>query len=47
MVRLAWSDVKVSVAEFYSSSDAAGIRFYDAAANVIETHERMGAFKEP
>ena len=33
-------------AEHYSRSHAAGIRAYDAAGNVIETHEHTGDFKE-
>jgi hypothetical protein len=30
-----------------SRSNLAVIRVYDAASNVIETHERKGDFKEP
>src|SRR5206468_11494380 len=32
---------------FYSRSHDAVIRVYDAAGNVIETHEHAGDFKEP
>jgi hypothetical protein len=31
---------------FYSRSHDAAIRVYDAAGNVIETHEHAGEFKE-
>jgi hypothetical protein len=34
-------------AKFYSRSHDALIRVYDAAGNVIETHEHAGDFKEP
>ena len=34
-------------AKFYSRSHDAVIRVYDAAGNVIETHEHKGDFKEP
>jgi hypothetical protein len=34
------------VAKFYSRSHDAVIRVYDAAGNVIETHEHRGDFKE-
>jgi len=34
-------------AEFYSRSHHAVIRVYDAAGNVIETHDQAGEFKEP
>jgi hypothetical protein len=36
----------VGYAEHYSRSHAAVIRVYDAAGNVIETHEHTGDFKE-
>jgi hypothetical protein len=36
----------VSYAKFYSRSRDAVIRVYDAAGNVIETHEHTGEFKE-
>jgi hypothetical protein len=34
-------------AKFRSRSHDAVIRVYDAAANVIETHEHAGEFREP
>jgi hypothetical protein len=34
-------------AKFYSRSHHAAIRAYDAAGNVIETHEHAGDSKEP
>ena len=37
----------VDYAKFYSRSHDAVIRVYDAAGNVIETHEHAGEFKEP
>jgi len=37
----------VEYAKFYSRSRDAVIRVYDAAGNVIETHEHKGDFKEP
>jgi hypothetical protein len=37
----------IGYAKFYSRSRHAGIRVYDAAGNVIETHEHAGEFKEP
>jgi hypothetical protein len=37
----------VEYAKFYSRSHDAVIRVYDAAGNVIETHEHAGDFKEP
>ena len=37
----------ISYAKFYSRSHRAVIRVYDAAGNVIETHEHTGDFKEP
>ncbi len=37
----------VSYAQHYSRSHAAVIRVFDDAGNVVETHERMGDFKEP
>jgi hypothetical protein len=36
----------VDYAKFYSRSHDAVIRVYDAAGNVIETHEHAGDFKE-
>jgi len=36
----------ISNAKFYSRSHHAGIRVYDDADNVIETHEHKGEFKE-
>jgi hypothetical protein len=35
----------IAYAEFYSRSHNAVIRVYDAAGNVIETHEHKGEFK--
>jgi hypothetical protein len=35
----------IGYAEFYSRSHDAVIRVYDAAGNVIETHEHKGDFK--
>jgi hypothetical protein len=35
-----------SYAKFYSRSHDGVIRVYDAAGNVIETHEHKGDFKE-
>ena len=37
----------IGYAEFFSRSHDAVIRVYDAAGNVIETHEHKGEFKEP
>ena len=37
----------VGYAQFYSRSHPAVVRVYDAAGNVIETHEHAGDFKEP
>jgi len=37
----------VGYAKFYSRSADAVIRVYDAAGNVINTHEHAGDFKEP
>jgi len=37
----------LSAIKFYSRSHDAVIRVYDAAGNVIETHEHKGDFKEP
>jgi hypothetical protein len=37
----------IGYAEHYSRSHNAVIRLYDAAGNVIETHEHNGDFKEP
>jgi hypothetical protein len=36
----------VDYAKFYSFPHNAVIRVYDAAGNVIETHEHKGDFKE-
>ena len=36
----------IGYAKFYSRSYHALIRVYDAASNVIETHEHKGDFKE-
>jgi hypothetical protein len=36
----------IGYAEFYSRSHDTVIRVYDAAGNVIETHEHKGDFKE-
>jgi hypothetical protein len=36
----------IDYAKFYSRSHHAVIRVYDAAGNVIETHEHAGEFKE-
>ena len=40
-------DDAIDYAKFYSRSHHAVIRVYDAAGNVIETHEHTGDFKEP
>jgi hypothetical protein len=37
----------IGYAQFYSRSHDAAIRVYDAAGNVIETHEHKGDFREP
>ena len=37
----------IDCAKHYSRSHDAVIRVYDAASNVIETHEHKGDFKEP
>ena len=39
-------DDAVEYAKFFSRSHDAVIRVYDAAGNVIETHEHAGDFKE-
>jgi len=36
----------IGYAEHYSRAHDAVIRVYDAAGNVIETHDRKGGFKE-
>ena len=36
----------IGYAKFYSRSHDAAIRVYDAAGNVVETHEHGGDFKE-
>jgi hypothetical protein len=38
--------IQLMHAKFYSRSHNAMIRVYDAAGNVIETHEHAGDFKE-
>jgi hypothetical protein len=40
-------DNAIGYAKHYSRSEDAVIRVYDAAGNVIETHEQVGEFKEP
>jgi hypothetical protein len=40
-------DNAMGYAKHYSRSADAVIRVYDAAGNVIETHEHKGDFKEP
>jgi hypothetical protein len=37
---------RVVTRKFFSRSHDAGIRVYDAAGNVIETHKHKGDFKE-
>ncbi len=37
----------IGYAKFFSRSHAAVIRVYDAAGNVIDTHEHAGDFQEP
>jgi hypothetical protein len=39
--------IQLMHAKFYSRSHDAVIRVYDAAGNVIETHEHAGDFNEP
>jgi hypothetical protein len=39
-------DDAVSYAKFFSRSDDAVIRVYNAAGNVIKTHEHNGDFRE-
>jgi len=39
-------DDAIDYAKFYSRSRDAVIRVYDAAGNVIETHQQKGDFKE-
>jgi hypothetical protein len=36
----------IGYAKHYNRAHEAAIRVYDAAGNVIETHERKGDFKE-
>jgi len=45
--RLLYLEIReaVAYAKFYSQSQDATIRVYDAAGNVIETHEHKGDFK--
>ena len=38
--------IAIGYAKFYSRSHDAVIRIYDAAGNVIETHEHKREFKE-
>jgi hypothetical protein len=47
--RLLYLEVREAVdyAKFYSRLHDTVIRIYDAAGNVIETHEHKGDFKEP
>jgi hypothetical protein len=40
-------DHAIGYATHYSRSHDTVIRVYDAAGNVIETHEQAGEFKEP
>jgi len=40
-------DSAIDYAKFYSRSHDTVIRVYDAAGDVIETHEHKGDFKEP
>jgi len=40
-------DDAIGDAKFFSRSHDAVIRVYDAAGNVVETHEHKGDFKEP
>jgi len=40
-------DHAIGYAQCFSRSHAALIRVYDAAGNVIETHEHKGEFREP
>ena len=42
---LTLSPTSIGYAEHYSRSHDAVIRVYDAAGNVIETHEHKGDFK--
>jgi hypothetical protein len=46
--RLLYLEVReaVAYAKFYSRSQDARIRVYDAAGNVIETHEHRGDIRE-
>jgi hypothetical protein len=45
--RLLYSEqTRISSAQFFSRSHDAVIRVYDAAGNVIATHEHKGDFKE-
>jgi hypothetical protein len=37
----------ISYAKFFSRSHDVGIRIYDEAGNVTDTHEHAGDFKEP
>jgi hypothetical protein len=39
-------ELAIGYAKFFSSSHDAVIRVYDAAGNVIETHEHKGDFTE-
>jgi hypothetical protein len=40
-------DHAVGYAQFRSRSHNAVIRVYDAAGNIVETHDHAGDFKEP
>jgi len=40
------SAMQSGYAKFYSRSHDAAIRVYDEAANVLETHQHAGEFKE-
>jgi len=46
-VILMQSATQSAIAKFFSRSHDAVIRGYDAAGNVIETHEQAGEFNEP
>jgi hypothetical protein len=46
LLRIALESFLIGYAKFFSRSHDAVIRVYDAAGNVIETHEHNGDFKE-
>jgi hypothetical protein len=46
MQRWLASPMQLGYAKFFSRSHDAVIRVYDAAGNLIETHEHAGDFKE-